>query len=69
MSGLEDKPELRARHAVTIPYFEFREVLAVRQLNTYATGTVLYRITNRWPQNGRIDAPAKRAHVVVGHFG
>ena len=30
MSGLEDKPELRARHAVTIPYFEFREVLAVR---------------------------------------
>ena len=30
MSGLEDRPELRARHAVTIPYFEFREVLAVR---------------------------------------
>lgn len=41
------------------------EVLAVRQLNTYATGTVLYRVTNRWPQNGRIDAPANRAHVVV----
>jgi polar amino acid transport system substrate-binding protein len=30
MSGLEDRPALRARHAVTIPYFEFREVLAVR---------------------------------------
>jgi polar amino acid transport system substrate-binding protein len=30
MSGLEDRPELRARHAVSIPYFEFREVLAVR---------------------------------------
>jgi polar amino acid transport system substrate-binding protein len=30
LSGLEDRPELRARHAVTIPYFEFREVLAVR---------------------------------------
>ena len=30
MSGVEDRPELRARHAVTIPYFEFREVLAVR---------------------------------------
>jgi polar amino acid transport system substrate-binding protein len=30
LSGLEDKPELRARHAVTIPYFDFREVLAVR---------------------------------------
>lgn len=30
MSGLEDRPELRTRHAVSIPYFEFREVLAVR---------------------------------------
>jgi polar amino acid transport system substrate-binding protein len=30
MSGVEDRPELRARHALTIPYFEFREVLAVR---------------------------------------
>jgi polar amino acid transport system substrate-binding protein len=30
MSGVEDRPELRARHAVSIPYFEFREVLAVR---------------------------------------
>ena len=30
LSGIEDRPELRARHALTIPYFEFREVLAVR---------------------------------------
>lgn len=30
MSGVEDRPELRARHAVSMPYFEFREVLAVR---------------------------------------
>jgi len=30
MSGVEDRPELRARHAVSIPYFEFREMLAVR---------------------------------------
>lgn len=30
MSGIEDRPELRARHAVTIPYFEFRETIAVR---------------------------------------
>ena len=30
MSGVEDRPQLRARHAVTIPYFEFYEVLAVR---------------------------------------
>ena len=30
MSGVEDRPELRERHAVSIPYYEFREVLAVR---------------------------------------
>jgi polar amino acid transport system substrate-binding protein len=30
LSGVEDRPALRARHAVTLPYFEFREVLAVR---------------------------------------
>lgn len=30
MSGVEDRPALRARRAVTLPYFEFREVLAVR---------------------------------------
>ena len=30
LSGVEDRPALRAQHAVTIPYFEFREVVAVR---------------------------------------
>lgn len=30
MSGVEDRPILRERKAVTLPYFEFREVLAVR---------------------------------------
>jgi polar amino acid transport system substrate-binding protein len=30
LSGVEETPARRARHAVTIPYFEFREVLAVR---------------------------------------
>jgi polar amino acid transport system substrate-binding protein len=30
LSGVEDRPELRRRHAVSVPYFEFREVLAVR---------------------------------------
>ena len=30
MSGLEDRPALRARFSVTVPYYEFREVLAVR---------------------------------------
>ena len=34
MSGVEDKPELRARHSVTLPYFEFREVLAVRRADS-----------------------------------
>jgi polar amino acid transport system substrate-binding protein len=30
LSGFEDRPELRARRALSIPYFEFREVIAVR---------------------------------------
>jgi polar amino acid transport system substrate-binding protein len=34
LSGLEDRSELRARHAVSIPYFEFREVLAVRRADS-----------------------------------
>jgi polar amino acid transport system substrate-binding protein len=34
MSGVEDRPELRARHAVSVPYFEFREVLAVRRADS-----------------------------------
>ena len=30
MSGIEDRPALRERYAVSMPYYEFREVLAVR---------------------------------------
>ncbi|MBD0320627.1 MAG: ABC transporter permease subunit [Gemmatimonadetes bacterium] len=30
LSGLEDSPALRGRYAVSLPYYEFREVLAVR---------------------------------------
>jgi polar amino acid transport system substrate-binding protein len=30
MSGIEDSPELRERASLSIPYYEFREVLAVR---------------------------------------
>ena len=30
LSGLEESPALRERYAVSLPYFEFREVLAVR---------------------------------------
>jgi polar amino acid transport system substrate-binding protein len=39
MSGVEDTPARRARLAVTIPYFEFREVLTVRaaDLDRYTT--------------------------------
>ena len=31
LSGVEDLPARRAAHAVTVPYFEFREVLTVRE--------------------------------------
>jgi His/Glu/Gln/Arg/opine family amino acid ABC transporter permease subunit len=34
LSGMEDTPARRAAHAVTTPYFEFREVLAVRASET-----------------------------------
>ena len=30
LSGVEDGPEMRARYALTIPYYEFQEVIAVR---------------------------------------
>ena len=40
MSGMEDRPELRARHAVTIPYFQFREVLAVRTADSARYGSL-----------------------------
>lgn len=41
------------------------EVLAVHQLNTFATGTVRYRSVDRHPGNPRVDRPAPRAHVRV----
>src|SRR3954451_12036350 len=31
LSGIEDTPARRARLAVTVPYYEFREVLTVRK--------------------------------------
>ncbi len=34
MSGLEDSGDLRTRYAVSMPYFEFRTVLAVRPADT-----------------------------------
>jgi polar amino acid transport system substrate-binding protein len=41
MSGVEDRPQLRARHSTTMPYFEFYEVLAVR-----AADSAKYRTLN-----------------------
>lgn len=34
LSGVEDRAELRARFAVSLPYYEFREVLTVRAADT-----------------------------------
>lgn len=34
LSGIEDSPARRARLAVTIPYYEFREILTVRQADS-----------------------------------
>jgi hypothetical protein len=38
------------------------ETLAVRQLNLYSTGTVLYHAVDRYPGLPRIDRPAPLAH-------
>jgi polar amino acid transport system substrate-binding protein len=40
MSGLEDRAELRARFAVSLPYYEFREVLAVRPADSARVHTL-----------------------------
>lgn len=40
-------------------------VIAVHQLNEYATGTVKYLGTDRYPGRGRKAYPASRAHVTV----
>jgi hypothetical protein len=39
------------------------DVLAVHQMNLFATGTVLYHAIDRYPGRPRIDRPAPRAHV------
>ena len=41
-------------------------VLAVHQQNTYASGTVMYRVTDRHPGRGYTDRPAARTRVIVG---
>ncbi|HEY5927495.1 MAG TPA: hypothetical protein VIV11_37680 [Kofleriaceae bacterium] len=41
--------------------------IAVRQLNTYATGTVFYNVVDRFPHPARprLAVPAQRAHLTV----
>jgi hypothetical protein len=41
------------------------EVLAVQQMNAYATGTVLYHAVDRYPSRVRIDRPAPLAYVTL----
>jgi len=41
------------------------ETLAVRQLNLFELGTMLYRGVDRYPGRPRIDRPAAYAHVTV----
>lgn len=55
MSGVEDRAELRARHSVTMPYYEFYEVLAVRTADS-----AKYRT---------LDALAKRKVATLGGTG
>lgn len=52
MSGVEDRAELRTRHSVTMPYYEFYEVLAVR-----VADSAKYRT---------LDALAKRKVATLG---
>ena len=40
-------------------------VIAVQQLNEYATATLLYHGIDRYPSKGRVDYPAWRAQVMV----
>lgn len=42
------------------------EVIAVRSLNLYAAGTVLFHGVDRYPGRGYVNYPAPRAHVMLG---
>jgi polar amino acid transport system substrate-binding protein len=71
MSGIEDTPTRRTTHAVTLPYYEFREVLSVRDADasTFRTladlkgksvgtlsGTIAYEILLRAERDHGIHA-------------
>ncbi|BAH40243.1 putative amino acid ABC transporter permease/substrate binding protein [Gemmatimonas aurantiaca T-27] len=70
MSGLEDRPELRARMAVSLPYFEFREVLAVRPADATRFRTLADLAKRRVATLGSTQAytmllEAQRVHGVI----
>jgi polar amino acid transport system substrate-binding protein len=70
LSGVEDRPDLRARHALSLPYFEFREVLAVRAPDSARYRTLADLAGRRVGTLGATLAydmllEAQRAHGVV----
>ncbi len=70
LSGIEDRPELHKRLAVGIPYFEYREVLAVRPADSTRFRTLAdlarYRVgTLGSTQAYKILLEAQRSHRVV----
>ena len=68
MSGVEDRPELRERHAVSIPYFEFHEVLAVRFADSarYRTLQISPASASR---RSAARAPTRCCSTCSGHGG
>lgn len=70
MSGLEDRPALHERFAVSLPYYEFREVLAVRAADSARVHTLADLRGRRVATLGSTMAwemvlAARRAHGVV----
>ncbi|MCA2990704.1 MAG: ABC transporter permease subunit [Gemmatimonas sp.] len=70
MSGVEDRSELRARFAVSLPYFEFRQVLAVRTADTARYHTLAQLAGRRVATLGatgayRLLLAAQQEHGVV----
>jgi polar amino acid transport system substrate-binding protein len=70
MSGVEDRPALHARYAVSLPYYEFREVLAVRAADSARVHTLADLRGRRVGTLGATQAwdmllDAARTHAVV----
>jgi polar amino acid transport system substrate-binding protein len=70
LSGVEDRAELRERYAVSLPYYQFREVLAVRPADTTRYRTLADLAGQRVATLGATQAyrlllDAQRDHGVV----